>query len=61
MYIAAGMVEFAADLAQDRPLRSLTDYFVAALATLRLNRDLYAQAEARTRQHRPARPVYFDQ
>jgi transitional endoplasmic reticulum ATPase len=52
---------FAADLARDRPLKSLTEYFFSALTTLRVNRELYTQAEARTRQHRPARPVYFDQ
>ncbi len=51
---------FAADLAHERPLQPLTEYFVAALTTLRLNRELYSQAEAKTRQHRTARPVYFD-
>ena len=51
---------FAADLAHKRPLKPLTDYFVSALTALRLNRELYAQAEARTRQQRPDRPVYFD-
>jgi hypothetical protein len=41
--------------------RPRTDYFLGALATLEQNRQCFAQAEARTRQHRPSRPVYFDQ
>jgi AAA+ superfamily predicted ATPase len=52
---------FAADLAARQPPRPLTDYFLDALAMLEDNRRRYAQAEARTRQHRPTRPVYFDQ
>lgn len=52
---------FAADLARGLDLRPLTDYFLTALATLRFNRELYTKAEARARQQRPTRPVYFDQ
>jgi len=52
---------FAVDLAREVSPRPLTDYFLSALTTLRFNRDLYTQAEARARQQRPTRPVYFDQ
>jgi SpoVK/Ycf46/Vps4 family AAA+-type ATPase len=50
----------AADLAQGLPPRPPTTYFRAALATLRANKERYAVAEARARQHRPDRPAYFD-
>jgi DNA replication protein DnaC len=50
----------AYDMAQRRPLAPLTTYLAAAVEDLRVNQAQYAQAEARARQQRPARPVYFD-
>jgi SpoVK/Ycf46/Vps4 family AAA+-type ATPase len=49
----------AYDKAQGRPLAPLTTYLAAAVEELRVNKAQYAQAEARARQQRPARPVYF--
>jgi ATP-dependent 26S proteasome regulatory subunit len=51
---------FAHDRARGRPLRPVTDYFLDAIATLRANKERYAAAEERVREHRPQRPVYFD-
>jgi hypothetical protein len=50
----------AYDKALGRPVAPLTTYLAAAAQELRVNKTLYAQAEARARQQRPARPVYFD-
>jgi predicted AAA+ superfamily ATPase len=50
----------AADLAADQPARPLTDYFLDAAHTLRLNKERYELAERAARQRRPERPVYFD-
>jgi predicted AAA+ superfamily ATPase len=50
----------AYDKAQGRPLAALTTYLAAAVEELRVNKEQYAQAEARARQQRSARPVYFD-
>ena len=38
----------------------MTDYFLDAVATLRFNKERYSDAEAKVREHRPQRPVYFD-
>jgi predicted AAA+ superfamily ATPase len=50
----------AHDLAQGLPVRPPTEYFRAAMATLRENKERYVAAEARARQYRPNRPAYFD-
>jgi tRNA A37 threonylcarbamoyladenosine biosynthesis protein TsaE len=41
------------------PPRAPTEYFRQAAETVRGNKDRYAEAEAKARQRRPARPVYF--
>jgi predicted AAA+ superfamily ATPase len=51
---------FAYDKARGCSPRPLTAYFLSAVENLRANKDQYAQAEARARQQRPARPVYYD-
>jgi SpoVK/Ycf46/Vps4 family AAA+-type ATPase len=55
-----GKLLYASDRAQERPLRPVTDYFLNALETVRLNRQRYAEAEARARQQHPHRPPWFD-
>lgn len=52
---------FAHDQVRGLPLRPATAYFLSAVGTVRENKARYAQAEARARMQRPARPVYFDQ
>jgi transitional endoplasmic reticulum ATPase len=42
------------------PLQPPTAYFLRAVATVRDNKARYAEAEARARSQRPARPAYFD-
>ena len=37
-----------------------TDYFLAAVATVRANKARYAEADTRARQQRPRRPAYYD-
>jgi transitional endoplasmic reticulum ATPase len=51
---------FAHDLARGKPLRPVNDYFLDAVAALRENKQRYHKAEAKAREHRPVRPVYFD-
>jgi shikimate kinase len=58
--IEDGKTLFAFDKARQRPLRPLTEYFLEAVATVRANKERYAQAEARARQQRAARPPYFE-
>lgn len=58
--IEDGKILFAYDRALGRPLRPITDYFLAALETVRANKERYVEAEARARQQRPARPPWFD-
>jgi hypothetical protein len=41
-------------------LKPITDYFVAAVETVRANKQLYAAAEGRARANRPPRPPWFD-
>ncbi len=50
----------AHDKVRRLPLRPTTEYFLHAVETVRENKARYAEAEARARQQRPARPVYFD-
>jgi len=42
------------------PLQAATAYFLAAIETVRKNKEQYAAAEARARARRPVRPSYFD-
>src|SRR5262249_2606291 len=55
-----GKLLFAADMARDLPIQPVTEYFLAALETLRANKERYAAAEMRARQLRPDRPPWFD-
>jgi hypothetical protein len=58
--IEDGKLLYAADRAKERPLRPLTDYFLAALETLRINKERYLAAANLARQQHPARPPWFD-
>jgi shikimate kinase len=51
---------YAYDRAAGARLKSLTDYFLTAVDTVRQNKQRYAEAEAQARRQRPARPPYFD-
>lgn len=51
----------AFDKVRGLPLRPVTEYFLRAVETVRENKAHYAAAEARARQLRPTRPVYFDE
>ncbi len=55
-----GKALYAYDRATKQPLKPISDYFVAAVETVRANKELYAAAEARARANRPARPPWFD-
>ena len=50
----------AYDSVQGIPLQPVTEYFLRAVATVSENKQRYADAEARARAMRPARPVYYD-
>jgi hypothetical protein len=50
--MADGKMLFAFDRARNRPPRPATDYFVAAIDTIRANKERYAEAEARIRAQR---------
>ena len=52
---------YAYDRVKGAHIRPATDYFLAAIDTVRANKELYAQADARARQQRPVRPVYYGQ
>jgi transitional endoplasmic reticulum ATPase len=52
---------YAFDRATKKPLRPLTDYFRIAVETVKDNKKKYAEAEARARQQRPTRPVFYEQ
>jgi len=54
-----GKTLFAYDRARQRPMRPATEYFLNAVETVRSNKELYAQAEARARLQRPSRPPWF--
>jgi transitional endoplasmic reticulum ATPase len=51
---------YAYDKVQGHSLRPSTEYFLAAVETVRANKARYAEAEARARLQRPARPHWFD-
>ncbi len=51
---------FAYDLARQREMKPVTDYFLTAILTLRDNKARYVEADAVAREQRPQRPVYFD-
>jgi hypothetical protein len=42
------------------PLAPITEYFLRAVETVRDNKARYAEAEARARKQRPARPAHDD-
>ena len=58
--IEDGKALYAFDRATGQPLKSVTDYFLDAVETVRDNKEKYAQAEARARANRPPRPPWFD-
>jgi ATP-dependent 26S proteasome regulatory subunit len=55
-----GKTLYAYDRAKGRPLRAPTEYFLAAVETVRANKERYAQAEVHARRQRPIRPPWFD-
>ncbi|HEX3449905.1 MAG TPA: hypothetical protein VHS97_16745, partial [Isosphaeraceae bacterium] len=55
-----GKALYAFDRAAGRPIQPITDYFLAAIETVRANKLRYAKAEARARANRPPRPPWFD-
>jgi transitional endoplasmic reticulum ATPase len=55
-----GKALYAFDRAAGRSLEPITDYFLAAIETVRANKLRYAKAEARARANRPPRPPWFD-
>jgi ATP-dependent 26S proteasome regulatory subunit len=58
--IEDGKLLFAYDRANRAPLRPVMEYFLDAVASVRQNKQRYAEAEARARTARPQRPPYFD-
>jgi cytidylate kinase len=55
-----GKALYAFDRAAGRTPRPITDYFVAAVETVRASKRKYAEAEARARAQRSPRPPWFD-
>jgi transitional endoplasmic reticulum ATPase len=55
-----GKALYAFDRASAQEIQPITDYFLAAIETVRANKLRYAQAEARARANRPPRPPWFD-
>jgi transitional endoplasmic reticulum ATPase len=55
-----GKLLYAYDRAQSLALKPLTDYFLAAIETVRTNKERYAQAEARAGRYNKVRPAWFD-
>jgi len=55
-----GKTLYAYDRAKGRQLRAPTEYFLAAVETVRANKERYAVAEAHARKQRPIRPHWFD-
>jgi len=51
---------YAYDRAYESSLRPLTDYFLAAVESVRKNKEQYAAAEIQARQQRPSRPPWFN-
>ncbi|HEY9228228.1 MAG TPA: AAA family ATPase [Gemmatimonadaceae bacterium] len=58
--IEDGKLLFAFARARNAVAGSSTDYFLRAIATVRQNKEQYAQAEAQARVRHPVRPPYFD-
>jgi transitional endoplasmic reticulum ATPase len=58
--IEDGKLLFAHDRARCVPMRRTTDYFLAAVETVRANKEAYVQAEAQARLRHPDRPSMFD-
>ncbi len=58
--IEDGKTIYAYDRAKGRPLRTPSEYFLAAVETVRANKERYALAEAQARRQRPLRPHWFD-
>jgi SpoVK/Ycf46/Vps4 family AAA+-type ATPase len=52
---------YACDRATKHSLRPVTEYFLTAVATVQDNKKKYAEAEARARQQRLSRPVFYEQ
>ena len=55
-----GKILYAYDRSRDVPTRRADDYLLSAVETVRANKERYAEAEARARANRPARPAFFD-
>ncbi|MFO0889743.1 MAG: ATP-binding protein [Isosphaeraceae bacterium] len=55
-----GKVLYAFDVARNRPLKPIAEYFLSAVAAVGSNAKKYAEAEARARANRPPRPPWFD-
>jgi transitional endoplasmic reticulum ATPase len=55
-----GKLLFAFDRETKGQTQPATTYFLAAVETVRRNKEHYAQAEARARARRPYRPAFFD-
>jgi SpoVK/Ycf46/Vps4 family AAA+-type ATPase len=54
-----GKTLFAYDKVQGRPLRPATEYFLEAVETVRVNKERYAEAEARSRQQHQGRAASY--
>jgi transitional endoplasmic reticulum ATPase len=59
--IEDGKVAFGYDRAKQARMKDTTEYFLAAVDTVKSNKERYALAEAQARLQRPSRPAYFDQ
>jgi len=55
-----GKTLYAYDRAKGLALRAPTEYFLAAVETVRANKERYAVAEAQARSQRPIRPHWFN-
>ena len=55
--IEDGKILFAYDKAKGRPLHTATEYFLAAVETVRANKERYARAEATARRQHSQRPA----
>jgi ATP-dependent 26S proteasome regulatory subunit len=55
-----GKLLYAFDRARRETLKPATDYFLAALETVRANKARYAEAEAKARLRNPSRPPHFN-
>jgi transitional endoplasmic reticulum ATPase len=54
-----GKTAYAYDLLRDEVKQPMIDYFLRAAEAIRRNRQVYQEAEQRTRQERPTRPTWF--